>query len=79
MSVNDGGPAFARPLSKISSEEIEVAQEGMSLRDSFAAHALAGYLACFTDENDPQNANVVAERAYEYADALLAAREKAMS
>ena len=35
----DGGPAFPRPLGSISGEEWSTAQEGMSLRDYFAAHA----------------------------------------
>jgi hypothetical protein len=36
---DDGGPAFPRPLSKLTSEEVSPDQEGMKLRDYFAAHA----------------------------------------
>jgi len=48
------------------------AQKGMTLRDYFAAQALAGRLADGTDRLRQS----VAEEAYAYADAMLEAREQ---
>lgn len=41
MNENDGGPAFPRPISKLTSDEVSLDQDGMSLRDYFAGQALA--------------------------------------
>jgi hypothetical protein len=46
-------------------------QEGMSLRDYFAAQALAGRLS----DGTSRNFAFVATEAYMYADAMLVARE----
>lgn len=49
--------------------------EGMTLRDYFAARAMSGILTTPTEgELDP---TVLASMAYEYADAMLAERQKA--
>lgn len=45
---------------------------GMTLRDYFAAKAMAGMLSC----EQPQNTPTVARVAYELADAMLAERIK---
>lgn len=60
--VSDGGPAFPRQ-----------GCDGMSLRDYFAAHALAGMLAdeCTREVGCPK----IAENAYRYADAMIAERD----
>jgi len=51
----------------------EVAQEGMTLRDYFAAKAMQGMLACPVQ---PQSgADLYARDAYFVADAMLKARE----
>ncbi len=74
----DGGPAFARPLSKFSPEEVSCDQDGMTLRDYFAAAALQGLLASC----DPALGNIApshaygARHAYLWADAMLAERSK---
>jgi hypothetical protein len=47
--------------------------ESMSLRDWFAGQALAGMLAC--DDLTTSDANALARWAYQYADAMIAARE----
>jgi hypothetical protein len=65
-----GGPAF--PLSG------PVVMRGMALRDYFAAQALAGWLASFASEQ-PHPASrgkqdMVAQEAYQMADAMLKAR-----
>ena len=64
MSKHDGGPAFATMVESY-------VQEGMSLRDWFAGMALMGICANthvweMTDFSKP----------YEYADAMLAERDK---
>ena len=64
----DGGPAFSRPESAsgwVSSD----AQEGMSLRDYFAAKAMATFLA--TDSGLFED---IAAKAYQVADAMLRVR-----
>jgi hypothetical protein len=61
---NTGGPAF--PTTNYSA----VYSEGMTLRDYFAAKALVA-LATY-EEYHPERA---AKYAYEYADAMLEARE----
>jgi hypothetical protein len=48
-------------------------EEGMELRDYFAAKALQGLVAKAVSEN--QTAEIAAEAAYMFADAMLEARE----
>lgn len=69
MSKPDGGTAF--PLAQ--PEIYEPAQNGMSLRDWFAGQALCGAIAC--PESTGAYLQFAAE-AYEYADAMLAERNK---
>lgn len=69
---NDGGPAFPYTHFDLSDGE-----GGMTLRDYFAAKAMA-YVpaqAAHNMLNNESNAGYLARRAYEYADAMLAARE----
>ena len=70
-NTNTGGPAF--PVLHWISGESTGAEEGMTLRDYFAAKAMQGLL------NDPSwqgmTTGVVAATAYEVADAMLKARE----
>lgn len=63
---DDGGPAFPSHGSMG-----EVAQQGMSLRDYFAAKALAGMLADSNFDHPPETA---ATLCYAMADAMLKAR-----
>lgn len=68
-NTNTGGPAFPSRGSMG-----EVAQEGMTLRDYFAAKALQGLLA--TDLNcAPEYVQAIADSSYVLADAMLKARE----
>lgn len=70
--IDDGGPAFARPKSQFS------AQVGMSLRDWFAGQALVGMNATLTDAASSPNlgtCKLMANYAYDQADAMLAARK----
>jgi hypothetical protein len=75
--VKDGGPAFPVP-----NDANVNGQEGMSLRDYFAASALQGCLSYsyvnpargnYHENCDPDG---VAISAYQYADAMLKARAK---
>ncbi len=64
---NDGGRAFPSHGSMG-----EVAQEGMSLRDYFAAKAMQGLMA----RVGAHDADRIAHDAYIVADAMLAERDK---
>jgi len=67
-NTNTGSPAFPSHGSMG-----EVAHEGMTLRDYFAAKAMQGMLACPVQ---PQSgADMYARDAYFVADAMLKARE----
>ena len=75
----DGGMAF--PIGRVHNANGEVAmweESGMSLRDWFAGHALAGLLPAWVQDGailpDPPRA---AQYAYALADAMLAERQKA--
>ena len=76
---NDGGPAFPRIGEGFGDPRYDA--EGMNLRDWFAGQALQGDLAA-TDvgealyEQAPENSRLMARRAYAYADAMLAERDR---
>lgn len=93
MSTNTGGPAFPRTRSadpeNYHKPEVYEAQEGMSLRDYFAAKAISSILAMPEggiqshhpdDHIDNSSATRVAamwaEQAYQIADAMVAERAK---
>jgi hypothetical protein len=74
--INDGGPAFPNVPSDPGYTKWD---EGMSLRDWFAGQALAGMAASrFWAENVQANRpgclKLVAQSAYDMADAMLKAR-----
>lgn len=73
--INYGGSAFPRPSGSTGpcdSPQYNYAQQGMSLRDYFAAKAMQQYcsIAGLSDEQ-------IATFAYTTADAMLSARNKA--
>ncbi len=71
---NDGGAAFPRPCGA-AGEVTNWEQDGMSLRDYFAGQALAGFASnCDGAGLSSWCAAPLADRAYEAADAMLAAR-----
>lgn len=77
MSAKDGGPAFPRAAAMTKewekNDSYEVAhepQEGMTLRDYFAAVALAEMVRHYGSGDE------AARRSYVYADAMLAVREE---
>ena len=73
---NNGGPAFAASGHH---QKQFIQQEGMTLRDYFAAKALQGWLASFPESDQHPvssgKADLVAEASYLMADAMLRARE----
>lgn len=80
MTDNTGGPAF--PVLHWISGESTGAEEGMTLRDYFAAQALTGaqiWDAVLNGKEATQfagNVDKLAEVSYAVADAMLKAREK---
>ena len=67
MSADTGGPAFPTPRY----ERGDMYSLGMTLRDYFAAKAMASVIARGDDTNRPG----MAEWSYAMADAMLKARE----
>lgn len=70
--INTGGPAF--PTEAANHYSGIAASPGMTLRDYFAAHALAG-LCANARWNATYQVEKVASSAYAMADAMLKARE----
>ena len=77
-------PAFPRPSSQAHQHGMHNPQEGMTLRDYFAAKALSTILGqydftFFEDDDDEKDedkfALIVAKNAYAMADAMMKARE----
>jgi hypothetical protein len=79
MSDKTGGPAFPRPLSLNVNGIAAWDQEGMSLRDYFAAAALQGIIAANDRtakfDNPKEILTCYSKTAYAFADAMLAERE----
>lgn len=73
MSMKDGGPAFAAGAYEHNSGGHLAWQDGMSLRDYFAAKAMQGLMA---SPVDPESMEVAAKWSYNLADAMLKAREE---
>lgn len=74
--IDNGGPAFPHLdlyAGAGNSQPTPTQYNGMSLRDYFAGQALAGYLA---HPDSEINMTFVAKWAYQYADAMLAERQK---
>jgi hypothetical protein len=74
--INDGGPAFpCEEQIRCNGEVIDTRKfTGMTLRDWFAGQALAG-LCASTDHESAPSKGILADWAYQQADAMLAARE----
>ena len=69
MSNNTGGPAFPTPAHNL-------ANDGMTLRDYFAAKAMHAQIGNPLKLGDDEGRRLIAERAYRMADAMLKHREK---
>ena len=68
--MNTGGPAFPMPMTMMTADHIANEPEyGMTLRDYFAAKAMQEWVGfCEPDKG--------AVRSYEWADAMLKARDQ---
>lgn len=80
MSKHDGGPVFPTDAIQHTDEdgcitEIDEGSHGMTLRDWYAGQALAGILAGWHDDAK-WNEHRIAVVAYEFADAMVAERNK---
>jgi hypothetical protein len=69
MNKETGGPAFPIKGPIMTSDE-----QGMTLRDYFAAKAMQGLFSC-GKAHDEHTAHVTAKASYLMADAMLKARE----
>jgi hypothetical protein len=83
-NTNTGGPAFpvADPFKvKCPDTETEALrlQQGMTLRDYFAAKAMQGVVSGLSTRGEPLNYKECALFSYELADAMLKAREQCTS
>lgn len=65
------GPAF--PFAPTDASNVSMQSSGMTLRDYFAAQALAGLLA--NPDRHAWKLGAFCENAYEYADAMIKARQ----
>lgn len=76
MSDKDGGPAFPIPHKIIDANDLmlKLGDNGMTLRDYFAAASLMGL--CASIDHDTCDPKSRAELSYENADAMLEARKK---
>ena len=79
--INDGGPAFPAPMfTRQADGQPMCPQEfglgGMSLRDWLAGQALVGMLQNYTTQKFGVGEETCARGAYEFADAMIAARER---
>ena len=81
---NDGGPAFPRPEAFDPHTDdlgTQPAQEGMTLRDYFAAKAMQGWVSSSPQvagkalNGTAEHADDIAQASYRYADAMLKARK----
>lgn len=72
MNRNDGGPAF--PTTPDCYENMDPAGDGMSLRDYFAAKAMAAFISTMPPDSKVYP-DKIADGAYDQADAMLARRK----
>jgi hypothetical protein len=70
-NTNNGGPAF--PLHNHGAQTLGLHVTGMTLQDYFAAKAMQTLL--LDDSYDFSERDLIARKAYAYADAMLKARE----
>lgn len=72
---SDGGPAFPEAVAISPDGSVIDGRAGMTLRDYFAAGALRGMLAAGAVDCSGIDKTVWSLRAYDWADAMLRARE----
>lgn len=74
-NIETGGPAFPVQYSNEADGPTVMPHVGMTLRDYFAAKAMATLIQVSFNQDDEHNADLTADRAYWFADAMLKARE----
>lgn len=74
MNKENGGPAF--PHEYKYGDGTAAREDGMTLRDYFAAKALAGILPALAQGIRPQDIQNMAQDCYGIADAMLVERAK---
>lgn len=74
MAINDGGPAFPCAATIVNHRDVP-AKRGMSLRDYFAAQALARYSPDYTGKVG-ESYDYIAQCCYAIADQMLLHAEK---
>ena len=74
-NTNTGGPAFPT-LNEHQAGPTLWQYTGMTLRDYFAAKAMQGITPSFANANILNVAEVISDKAYALADAMLKAREQ---
>jgi hypothetical protein len=70
--INDGGAAFPIPNTYHANDQIQYGQDGMTLRDYFAAAALNGFA---TNSETVTSERELAEWSYSIADEMIKARK----
>ena len=76
-NIDDGGPAFARDSHMDKQIGLYVQQQGMSLRDYFAASALQGLMGRVWGEAPAQELfKIWVKSSYAIADAMIKARKE---
>lgn len=75
MITTDNPPAFPDPCNAHPGAHPPKCEKGMSLRDWFAGQALIGIIARPLSPGEGLCEHSIAQGAYEYADAMLAARK----
>jgi hypothetical protein len=70
-----GGPAFPVPMFAVGHAKYEAQQQGLTMRDYFAAKAMQAIIIGYSAKYWPP-ANSAAAAAYEYADFMLKARNQ---
>ena len=80
MSEKDNGGSAFPNMAQFDSKNVEFIEHGMTIRDYFAARVLQGDLSTTPNiresSNATEDASLLAEWAYQVADAMLEARKK---
>lgn len=74
MTIDTGVPAFPTTGVEFSHNGVNMAKQGMTLRDYFAAFAMQGQIGNSLYIGDEPSRKIMAKRAYWMADALMEAR-----
>lgn len=73
-NIDDGGPAFPVPDTYLPNRQVQYGTNGMSLRDYFAAKAMAALVARRLHPEPP--GPFISDDAYMMADQMLASRKR---